>query len=100
MAMLTAGCCAFRRSSFLFFFFFHLCVRHVPRPRLARVPGGGGWRVVGAGVTLPVVVPPLWGTYPDTQAKAALAARRVARGEASLAEAEAARRAASASPGA
>lgn len=56
--------------------------------------------MVGAGVVLPVVVPPLWGTYPDTQAKAAVAARRVARGEASLAETEAARRAASAPPGA
>lgn len=49
------------------------------------------------GVSLPVIVPPLWGTYPDTQAKAAIAARRAAAAEASLADAEAARAVASAS---
>jgi len=40
-----------------------------------------------AGVTLPVVVPPLWGTYPDTQAKAAEQARRVEVAEAAMAAA-------------
>ncbi|OSX81308.1 hypothetical protein BU14_0022s0029 [Porphyra umbilicalis] len=39
------------------------------------------------GVTLPVVVPPLWGTYPDTQAKAAEQARRVEVAEAAMAAA-------------
>ena len=34
-----------------------------------------------------MVVPPLWGTYPDTQAKAAVQARRVEAAEAAMAAA-------------
>ncbi|GAB0494982.1 hypothetical protein MMPV_006279 [Pyropia vietnamensis] len=48
------------------------------------------------GVSLPVIVPPLWGTYPDTQSKTAMGAHRAAAAEASLADAQAVRAAATA----